>query len=170
MASAFQRVMSWRADFAGVVEVGANTIRTHTAPSIAVLDEAARHGLRVFAGVPWPQHRRLFLIAAQPEPIIRRAVASPGAPTRFPSGHAADRTRQRNLSSVDAMVWTPQDWRNVPKRPVRRSERPLHSNALSTYVNYPPTEYLETPFFDVCAFNVFLPRRSRSRAYPDGSL
>ena len=38
-------------------------------------------------------------------------------------------------------------------------------DALLTYVNYPPTEYLETPFFDVCAFNVFLHSEEELSAY-----
>ncbi len=38
-------------------------------------------------------------------------------------------------------------------------------DALLTYINYPPTEYLETPFFDVCAFNVFLHSEAELSAY-----
>ena len=38
-------------------------------------------------------------------------------------------------------------------------------DALLTYINYPPTEYLETPFFDVCAFNVFLHSEEELSAY-----
>src|SRR4030095_8555706 len=34
-----------------------------------------------------------------------------------------------------------------------RQEAP---DALLTYVNYPPTEFLELPFIDVHSFNVFL--------------
>src|SRR2546429_698003 len=35
---------------------GINTVRTYTLPDRALLDEAARQGLRVMAGVPWSQH------------------------------------------------------------------------------------------------------------------
>ena len=31
-------------------------MRTYTVPSVHLLDEAARHGLRVMIGVQWPQH------------------------------------------------------------------------------------------------------------------
>jgi GT2 family glycosyltransferase len=37
--------------------------------------------------------------------------------------------------------------------------------ALVTYVNYPTTEYLELPFLDVVAFNVYLESKDRLSAY-----
>ena len=36
---------------------------------------------------------------------------------------------------------------------------------LFTYVNFPPTEFLDLSFFDVCAFNVYLHREQDLRAY-----
>jgi len=38
-------------------------------------------------------------------------------------------------------------------------------DALFTYVNFPPTEFLDLPFFDVAAFNVYLHREADLRAY-----
>ena len=46
--------------------------------------------------------------------------------------------------------------------PTPRSASP---HSLLTYVNYPPTEYLELDCFDVCAFNVYLHREADLRAY-----
>ena len=37
--------------------------------------------------------------------------------------------------------------------------------ALVTYVNYPSTEYLQLPFLDFVAFNVYLERREQFAAY-----
>src|SRR5262249_59658885 len=37
--------------------------------------------------------------------------------------------------------------------------------ALFTYVNFPPTEFLDLSFFDICAFNVYLHREPELRAY-----
>jgi hypothetical protein len=37
--------------------------------------------------------------------------------------------------------------------------------SLLTYVNFPPTEYLDVDAFDVCAFNVYLHREPDLRAY-----
>ena len=52
------------------------------------------------------------------------------------------------------------------------SPRALHQDAkaaaperLFTYVNFPPTEFLDLSFFDVCAFNVYLHREPELRAY-----
>ena len=36
---------------------------------------------------------------------------------------------------------------------------------LLTYVNYPPTEYLDLSCFDLCAFNVYLHREQDLRTY-----
>ena len=36
--------------------LGINTVRTYTPPRRDLLDEAARHGLRVMVGLPWSQH------------------------------------------------------------------------------------------------------------------
>ncbi len=36
---------------------------------------------------------------------------------------------------------------------------------LLTYVNFPPTEFLDLSFFDVCAFNLYLHRETNLRAY-----
>ena len=57
----------------------------------------------------------------------------------------------------------------------RRIERHLHRlyeavkaedpEALVTYVNYPPTEYLELPFLDYLCFNVYLEAEERLGAY-----
>src|SRR5262249_26672779 len=37
--------------------------------------------------------------------------------------------------------------------------------SLFTYVNFPPTEFLDLSFFDICAFNVYLHREPELRAY-----
>jgi beta-galactosidase/beta-glucuronidase len=61
-------------DFDGVAELGANTVRTYTPPPIFLLDEAWRRGLRVMAGVPWPQHLA-FLDSPRTAREIRNTVA-----------------------------------------------------------------------------------------------
>ncbi|MCG6368638.1 hypothetical protein, partial [Vibrio fluvialis] len=38
-------------------------------------------------------------------------------------------------------------------------------DAVVTYANYPPTEYLELSFFDVCTFNVFLHDETELASY-----
>jgi GT2 family glycosyltransferase len=149
-------------DFAGVVEVGANTIRTYTAPSIAVLDEASRHGLRVFAGVPWPQHVA-FLDSRATRTDIRRAVARQ---VRQLASHPATLLiALGNEISPSVVRWYGRRRIETFLRDLFDEAKAAAPNALLTYVNYPPTEYLETPFFDVCAFNVFLHEEADLRAY-----
>src|SRR4051812_42271875 len=43
-------------DFAGMAAAGLNSVRIYTVPPVAVLDAAARHGLKVMVGIPWEQH------------------------------------------------------------------------------------------------------------------
>ena len=62
-----------RADFAAMHRAGINTVRTYTAPSHALMDEAAQAGLRVMAGIPWSQHVA-FLDDAATKRAIRRTV------------------------------------------------------------------------------------------------
>src|SRR6185369_7870574 len=38
-------------------------------------------------------------------------------------------------------------------------------DTLFTYVNFPPTEFLDLSFFDICAFNVYLHKERELRAY-----
>ena len=43
-------------DFRLMAGLGINTVRVYTTPRRDLLDEAARHGLRVMVGLPWSQH------------------------------------------------------------------------------------------------------------------
>src|SRR4029453_7895867 len=43
-------------DFRLMAALGLNTVRVYTPPRRDLLDEAARHGLRVMVGLPWSQH------------------------------------------------------------------------------------------------------------------
>src|SRR5688500_15998648 len=64
------------ADFADMRRAGINTVRTYTAPTDAVMDEAARAGLHVMAGIPWTQHVAFLDDAAIKRAIRRDVVAT----------------------------------------------------------------------------------------------
>src|SRR5690348_14677793 len=47
-------------DFRHMHELGANTVRLYTIPSLATLDAILDHGLRAIIDVPWEKHRCFF--------------------------------------------------------------------------------------------------------------
>jgi len=149
-------------DFRQMVELGINTVRLYTPPRLDVLDEAARHGLRVMVGLPWMQHVAFLDDRATNRSIGKDIVA-----------------KVRELGSHPAVALFALG-NEIPPGVVRwhgrlRVERFLRSlfenakdaapDALFTYVNFPPTEFLDLSFLDVCAFNVYLHREPELRAY-----
>lgn len=158
----FPAVARIQDDFAAMAAAGINTVRTYTVPTPALLDAAAEHGLRVMAGVPWAQH-----LAFLDDQTLARQV------------------RQETVATVQALASHPATLmvavgNEIPASVVRwhghaRVERFLADlyaagkdaapETLLTYVNFPPTEYLDLEVFDVCAFNVYLHREADLRAY-----
>jgi O-antigen biosynthesis protein len=149
-------------DFAAMRRASVNTVRTYTVPSSAVLDLAAEHGLRVMVGLPWTQHVA-FLDDSGTCAGIRRQVASD---VRSLASHPAVLlVALGNEIPASVIRWL------GPAR-VERFLRELYAEGkaiapetLFTYVNYPPTEYLDLSFVDVCAFNIYLHRDTDLRAY-----
>lgn len=151
-----------REDFAAMAEAGLNTVRVYTAPPAWLLDEALAAGLRVIVGLPWTEHVA-FLDDRTLTDDIRRDVI----------GHV------RDLGSHPAVLMFALG-NEIPPGVVRwhgrgRVERFLRElcedargaapHALFTYVNYPPTSYLDLSCFDVCSFNVYLHREQDLRKY-----
>ncbi|HEX9794818.1 MAG TPA: glycosyltransferase [Planctomycetota bacterium] len=151
-------------DFAAMVAHGVNAVRTYTPPPRRMLDTAARHGLQVLVGLPWEQHvtflaergrrrdirsrvRRGVLDCAGHPAVLAYAVGNE-IPAPIVRWHGAGRV-ERFLGSLVEEV------------------RLADPGALATYVNYPTTEYLELPFLDFHAFNVFLEDPERLAAYLD---
>jgi GT2 family glycosyltransferase len=149
-------------DFAIMAAAGINTVRTYTVPTVDLLEEAARHGLRVVVGMPWPQHLAFLDDRSLTREIRQQAVAT-----------------VRRLASQPAVLMFAVA-NEIPPAVVRwhgqsRIERFLHElcdevkaaapESLLTYVNFPPTEYLDLDCVDVCAFNVYLHREANLRAY-----
>ena len=149
-------------DFRLMAGLGLNTVRVYTPPRRDVLDEAARHGLRVMVGLPWSQHVA-FLDDRSLRHGIRRELLG----------------RIRELGSHPAVLMFALG-NEIPSGVVRwhgrlhieRFLRSLYEEAkgaspdsLFTYVNFPPTEFLDLSFFDVCAFNLYLHREPELRAY-----
>jgi GT2 family glycosyltransferase/sugar lactone lactonase YvrE len=151
-----------RADFELMARSGFNTVRTYTVPSLALLDEAARHGLRVMIGLPWSQHVA-FLDEARLTRNIRREIV--GHVKTLGSHPAALLFAVGNEIPPPVVRW--HGHRRVTRflEDLCADARSASPHSLLTYVNYPPTEYLELDCFDVCAFNVYLHREGDLRAY-----
>src|SRR3954470_2737932 len=151
------------ADFRQMAALGINTVRTYTPPRRDVLDAAAAAGLRVMVGLPWSQHVA-FLDDRALKRTIRRDVTAKVAEL---GDHPAILTFALGNEIPPGVV----RWHGQLR--VERFLRRLYEDAkaaspesLFTYVNFPPTEFLDLSFLDVCAFNVYLHREPELRAYP----
>jgi GT2 family glycosyltransferase len=149
-------------DFALMREAGINTVRIYTVPPSYLLDEAERQGLQVIVGLAWTQHV-CFLDDARVVSRIReqlrrdvRSCASHPAVLAFSIGNEipAQIVRWHGKAKIERFL---RDLYEDVKR-----EAP---DALVTYVNYPPTDYLDLPFLDFVCFNVFLHEPADFRAY-----
>jgi GT2 family glycosyltransferase len=142
-----------RTDFEAMVDAGVNALRTYEPPPLWLLEMAAEYGLRVMVGLAWEQH-----IAFLDDPGRAKAIAAKVVDqVRSCAAHPAILCYALGNEIPAPIV----RWHG--KREVEKFLERLHwavkeedPRALSTYVNYPSTEYLELPFLDIAAFNVFL--------------
>ena len=149
-------------DFAAMAAAGVNSVRTYVPPPAWLLDVALTHGIRVMVGFAWEQH-----VAFLDDPQrAERIAARLGEEVRALGAHPAILCYSIGNEIPSPIV----RWHG--KRPVERFLERLNwevktadPEGLVTYVNYPSTEYLELPFLDVCAFNVFLEQEGSYEAY-----
>jgi glycosyltransferase involved in cell wall biosynthesis len=149
-------------DFELMRRAGVNAIRVYYVPSRRFLDIAARHGIRVMVGIPWPEHL-CFLdqweVKEDIKKTVREAVAGLAGhpailawligneiPTHIVRWHGAAKV-EKFLGSLAAIV---------------REEDP---EGMVTYANYPSTEYLRLPFLDFLSVNVYLHDEKAFRSY-----
>src|SRR5215216_5955854 len=158
----FPRVDRIAQDFALMAAAGFNTVRIYTPPPIHLLDEAARHGLGVIIGLPWSQH----IAFLNDRDLARRIRRETAQHVRTLGSHPAALLFAVGNEIPPSVV----RWHGAPR--VEEFLRDLYADAkaaspdgLLTYVNYPPTEYLDTACFDVSSFNVYLHREADLRAY-----
>ncbi|MGH7264199.1 MAG: glycosyltransferase, partial [Candidatus Rokuibacteriota bacterium] len=149
-------------DFQLMAASGVNAVRAYTVPPRWLLDAASRHGLRVQVDVPWEQHVTFLDDRARARGIEDRVRAGVAACAGHPAllGFAVG-----NEIPASIVRWH-------GRRPIERYLERLYRAAkaedpaaLVTYVNFPTTEYLDLPFLDVVAFNVYLESRDRLEAY-----
>jgi O-antigen biosynthesis protein len=151
-----------RRDFEAMAAVGANALRTYVPPPLWLLDLAQEHGLEVMVGLAWEQH-----VAFLDDPELARGIA-------------VKVVRQVQECEAHPALLCYAVGNEIPapivrwhgKGKVEKFLERLHWEAktadpdgLFTYVNYPSTEYLELPFLDLAAFNVFLEDEATFEAY-----
>jgi GT2 family glycosyltransferase len=152
------------ADFRHIRQLGANCIRLYHIPSRGLLDDALEYGLRVLVDIPWDKHRCFFEDwDAQQE--ARRRV-------RQAAEMLGDHPGLFALSVANEL---PNDIVRFYGR--RRVERFLDElldtakqhapHCLTTFVNFPTTEFLVPSRCDFCCFNVYLHDAEKLGAYLD---
>jgi O-antigen biosynthesis protein len=149
-------------DFRAMAEAGLNSVRVYTIPPRWLLDEAARCSLRVMIGLPWEQHIAFLDDSTRVQRIMRDTRLSVRGLGRHPAV----------LCYVVGNEIPPSVVRWYGKSRIERfieklcgvvkSEDP---SALVTYVNFPTTEYLDLPFLDFLAFNIYLERKENLKSY-----
>jgi GT2 family glycosyltransferase len=151
-----------RRDFACMAAHGINAVRTYTTPPRWLLDTALEHDLRVLVGLPWEQH-----VAFLDDRRLARSIeARVRAGVEACAGHPAVLAYAVGNEIPAAIA----RWHG--RRPIERFIERLYGAAKSedpdgivTYVNYPSTEYLQLPFLDAVAFNVYLESQERLESY-----
>ncbi len=149
-------------DFRLMAELGINTVRTYTAPRRELLDEAGRHGLRVMVGLPWSQHVAFLDNRTLRREIRRELLAKVAELGNHPAVLAF---ALGNEIPPGVVRWHGRVRVEYFLRDLYETAKTESPESLFTYVNFPPTEFLDLSFFDICAFNVYLHRESELRAY-----
>ena len=149
-------------DLAAMAEAGVNAVRTYTVPPTSLLDAAERYGLRVMVGLA-AERAIGFLIDRDGAPDIIRAFRDD---VRRVAGHPAVLCYGvANEIPAPVARWLGAKRLEQHIERLQEAARDEDPQALLTYVNYPSTEYLELPFLDVVAFNVYLESPRKLSAY-----
>ncbi len=154
-------------DFAAIAAAGLNTVRTYTVPPPEALDIASELDLRLLVGINYDDWR----METEPGRAGRRRVLE--------SGRRAVAEAMAALAGNSAVLAVSVG-NEVPADLVRlfgagsvadalsRLIADVHDadpHMLTTYVNYPTTEYLEVDSQDLATFNVFLEQPEQLRSY-----
>jgi O-antigen biosynthesis protein len=149
-------------DFELMIAAGINTARVFTVPPIWLLDAAQEAGLKILAGLPWPQHVT-FLDSAAIQAHIKQAVSDGvRACGRHPAIFAYI---VGNEIPPDVIRWHGAEQVRRFLRELVSLVRTEHPEALVSYANFPSTEYLTVDFTDFVCFNVYLHDEAVFRRY-----
>jgi O-antigen biosynthesis protein len=149
-------------DFEMMAANHVNAVRTYTPPPAWLLDAAERHGLRVMVGLAAERHVGYLNDGRSDSQIARLVCDQAAACWQHPAVLCYAVANEIPASTVR---WLGR--RQVERFAARLCDRVRGADpeALVTYVSYPSTEYLQLPFIDVVAFNVYLERPQRLALY-----
>ncbi len=158
----FKDPQQTRADFQLIRELNANTVRIYKLPPLWFLDLAVEMGLRVFLDVAWGKNLVFIDDAAILEDARDRVREAARTSGRHPAVFAIsvvneiapDVVRFIGADRVGAFI---DELVEIVHR-----EAP---GCLTTFANFPPTEYLQARDIDFISYNVYLHDESKLRNY-----
>jgi GT2 family glycosyltransferase len=149
-------------DFAQMAANGINAVRTYTLPPRWLLDVAYEHGLFVMVGMWWEQNVAFLDGRGRVKSIeekVRIAV-------RSCAGHPAVLCYAIGNEITSSIVrWYGRHRIQGFLKRLYRAAKEEDPQGLVTYVNFPSAEYLQLPFLDFVAFNVYLESQERFESY-----
>lgn len=154
-------------DLAKIRAAGFSVVRTYTLPTDDLLEAAAEFGLRVLAGVFYPDWR--YLLGASRRDS-RRVAHEAHREVRAAARRFAGDPRVLGLSLGNEVPADVLRWHGLETVARTLNEligvvREEDPRRLVTYANYPTAEYLPLENIDFLMFNVFLERRDDFRRY-----
>ena len=140
-------------DFELIQKLNANVIRTYHVPPRWFLDLAHQYGLKVLVDYYWPKHT-CFLDDEESKAFARNATRQAAEALK---GHPA-------VFAITLANEIPPDiarWYGAKKIEDFLDElagivKSIDPQRLVTFVNYPPTEFLQPQSLDFVSFNVYL--------------
>ena len=154
-------------DVAAMAEAGFTVLRTYTAPPEDVLAAADREGLRVLAGVFYPDWRYLVGLSSAALREVQRAAEQEvrAAAQRFAGDPRVLGVSLGNEVPADVLRWFGTSRISRVLSRLVAEVRRCDAGQLVTYANYPTAEYLPLEDVDFLTFNVFLEDRESFRRY-----
>ncbi|BCX48824.1 hypothetical protein HAHE_27320 [Haloferula helveola] len=148
-------------DFARMADAGINTVRLYNAPSQRIADAAFDVGLKLIPEVGWGP--RFCELGTHREDYLYQWVEER---TKELCGHPAVLMYSIGNEVPPLIVrWYGVERISAFLRKMCDIVKQNSDGSLVTYVNHPPTEYLNLPNFDVVSYNIYLENEASFRSY-----